>query len=146
MQRPPSVNFRDVLYDVILKQQWFRDFRLREGAKPLEFVAKFDSQNESKSVANDIRRSIKLNPDTRREAPSAAELLRFIAAEIEELGVLVMRSGVVGSNNKRKLSISEFSGFAGSDEIAPVIFINVNESSTAQLFTCVHELVHIWLV
>jgi Zn-dependent peptidase ImmA (M78 family)/DNA-binding XRE family transcriptional regulator len=142
---PPSVNFRDVCNDVILKQQWFRYFRLNEGAKKLPFVGKFSTNSETETVAIDIRSTLHFDDQARREASSASDLLRYLAARSEEVGVLVMRSGVVGSNNTRKLSASEFSGFVMSDDIAPVIFINVNDSSTAQVFTCVHELAHIWL-
>lgn len=69
--------------------------------------------------------------------------LRLHIKQAEEAGVLVMRAGVAAGNNRRPLSVQEFRGFALSDKIAPVIFINSKDAKAAQIFTLVHELVHI---
>ena len=46
---------------------------------------------------------------------------------------------------KKSLNLSEFRGFAIYDDIAPLVFINSNDSKAAQIFTLIHELAHLWI-
>ena len=46
------------------------------------------------------------------------DILKILTERMETLGILVMISGVVDSNTRRKLDLEEFRGFALCDEYA----------------------------
>ncbi|MGB9860529.1 MAG: ImmA/IrrE family metallo-endopeptidase, partial [Moorellaceae bacterium] len=69
----------------------------------------------------------------------------LLVRSIEEAGILVLCQGYVGTNTHRRYDPEEFSGFAIADRVAPIIFVNSRDYLVRQIFTLVHELVHVWL-
>lgn len=57
----------------------------------------------------------------------------------------MLKSSVVGNNTRRELEVEECRGFALPDKIAPLVFVNSRDAVSAQIFTLIHELAHIWL-
>ncbi len=141
----PSPELLDVLGDALRRQDWFRDYLITNGEEPLFFVGSVTVQNDRDQVARNIRNTIHLDTEVRKSARTWEEALRLQVEAIEESGVLVMRSGIVGNNTHRQLSVDEFRGFALSDAYAPLIFVNSRDAKGAQIFTLAHELVHVWL-
>ena len=86
-----------------------------------------------------------MNLALRRSARDWADYFAKLSDRSEDAGILVMRSGVVGNSTRRKLSSREFQGFALTDPLAPVVFVNSDDFKAAQVFTLVHELAHIWI-
>ena len=69
---------------------------------------------------------------------------KYLRQKLEDKGVIVMQSGVVGSNNRHRLNVNEFRGFLLYDDIAPLIFINSRDSKAGKIFTLIHEYIHFY--
>ena len=143
----PTANLLDTIYVCQQRQEWFRDFARSQGADPLPFVASATLETAPVAVAAAIAEKLGWNADTRRAQRTWSDALTALRHAAEDLGILVMISGVagVGNDKHRALNVEEFRGFALVDPLAPLVFVNGRDSKAAQVFTLVHELAHIWL-
>ncbi|AKS06538.1 XRE family transcriptional regulator [Pseudomonas trivialis] len=139
----PSLNLIDTVRDVLRKQDWYLDYLQDQERSQLPFVGSFSLRSPVKDVVADIRHVLGVTDDFARM--SYDDYFRALISGAEDAGILVMRSGVALGNTHRKLDVSEFRGFAISNALAPVVFINSADAPTARLFTLMHELAHIWI-
>jgi len=141
----PSPDLLETLYLCQQRQAWYRDFVLAAGEQRLGLVGSARTTDDVIATATRIRNALEFDLDERRRIPTWTDALRRFIEQADGLGVLVMVSGVVGSNNRRKLDPQEFRGFALADELAPLVFINGADTKAAQMFTLAHELAHVFL-
>jgi len=141
-----SLDFKEVLNDCLQKQNWYREYLQNTGqASPLKFIGKYSVESDVKTVARDIQAVLGLDEELRKSARNKPDFLSKLVQQAEAAGILVLISGVVKNNNHRKLAVEEFRGFVLSDAVAPLVFINGNDTEAAKLFTFVHELAHLWV-
>jgi Zn-dependent peptidase ImmA (M78 family) len=141
----PSPDLLETIYLCQQRQEWYRDYLRSLREEPLFFIGSATPESDVVQTAAEIRHTLGFEIEERRQCPTWAEALRRFIEQADRLGVLVMVNGVVGSNNHRKLNPDEFRGFAISDELAPLVFINGADTKSAQMFTLAHELAHLWL-
>ena len=141
----PSPDLLDTLYLCQQRQDWYRDFVRSMGEQRLALVGSVSVDEDVVATAAGIRQALGFDIEERRRIPTWTEALRRFIGQADALGILIMVSGVVGSNNRRKLDPQEFRGFALADELAPLVFINGADTKAAQMFTLAHELAHVWL-
>lgn len=139
-----DADFIDTLRDIQFKHDWYREYLLEHGHQPLPFVGRFKKSTAPKQVADDMRRELGVGLSERLQARSWEEYFRILVARAERIGIWVIRNGVVGNNTHRPLSVEVFRGFAISDDVAPLVFVNGRDAKAAQIFTLAHELAHIW--
>lgn len=138
-----SPDLLDTVYQCQQRQEWYRGYAQLHQEAPADFVATLKASEDTARAAKKMRERFGFDPSDR--GSSWSEALRRLIAVAEENGVLVMVSGIVGSNTHRPLDPQEFRGFALSDELAPLIFVNGADTKAAQIFTLAHELAHLWL-
>lgn len=141
----PSADLLDTIYLCQTRQDWYRTYAQENGSETINFIGSATVEEPPKVIATRIQRLLGLDDTRRNRFLTWDDYLRYLIKSIEDLGVLVMISGVVGTNTHRKLNPQEFRGFALADPVAPLIFVNGVDTKAAQIFTLIHELAHIWL-
>ncbi|MBT9775172.1 ImmA/IrrE family metallo-endopeptidase [Clostridium sp. MCC353] len=140
----PSRNLLDTVDAMSDAQEWMKGFLRDNGAEELSFVGKYNKEANKDDIVDDIRRVLNLEEDWFNQTDSITGSFKYLRERCENAGILVMMSGIVGQNTRRKLSISEFRAFTLIDRYAPLVFINTCDTEGGKIFSLLHELAHIW--
>ena len=143
--RRPSPDLLDMVYACQERQGWYKEFSLTTRQPEAEYIGSARLNDRPIGVAASMAETLGFDLEARAACRTWEDALRLFVAQADSIGVLVMVSGVVLSNNNRKLDPEEFRGFALADRRAPLIFVNGSDSKSAQMFTLAHELAHLWL-
>ena len=141
----PSPNLLDTVYICQQRQEWYRNYARNNGIKPLDYVGSVDLGTPIESVVADIRKKLNFDLEAHASMRTWEEALRSFIDSAEAAGIMVMLNGIVLSSTRRKLNPEEFRGFALTDDLAPLVFVNGADTKSARMFTLAHELAHIWL-
>lgn len=128
-----------ILRELQQKQAWISELHQENGEASLPFVGRFTANDAPDVVAQDILRTLEIDPEAYAERVPFREWL----TKAEAAGIFISRTSFIHS--RLKLDSDEFQGFAIADPHAPFVFINTEDWDRAQLFTLVHELAHIWI-
>jgi len=140
-----GVNLRDTILNLQQRQAWIREYLLEQGVEPLEFIGRFTPQASIDEVVDDIRKTLGLGHHWASGFPNWQDALNHLAEKVEEAGIFIVFNSVVDNNTHRPIAVEECRGFVLCDEIAPFMFVNSADSKSAQMFTIVHELAHLWI-
>lgn len=127
------------------RQNWLTEYLEELNFPELEFVGKFNINDNYIDIVNDIRNVLKLELDWARKHNKWEEALDYLTHKIEEAGIIVTYNGIVGNNTHRVIDVNECRGFVLVNKKAPFLFINSADAKAAQMFTIIHELAHVWL-
>jgi len=141
----PSPDLLDTIHAMQRRQAWLHEDLIECEAEPLDLVGSAQTADDSQGVGREMRRMVGLNDGWAAKVRTWQEAVSELRRAIEQLGVMAVINGVVGNNTHRKLDVGEFRGFTLSDEYAPLVFVNGADAKSAQMFTLVYELAHIWL-
>lgn len=139
-----SLNVYDTILLIQQRQDWLRDYLKDNEFENLPFVGKYNGINNVSAIVNDIRETLGLTENWASKLGTWEEAQKHLVETIEDKGIITVFNGVVENNGYRKIPVDECRGFVLVDDIAPFMFINNADSKSAQMFTIVHELAHIW--
>ena len=141
----PSRNLIDTIREMEAVQDWMVDYRREMKYDAVAVVGSLKGYNDVETIAGRIRADLGLDKGWYRECADPSGAFNKVRRLLEECGVIVMMSGIVGKNTHRALDVNEFRAFAMVNDMAPLIFINGADSQGGRLFSLFHEIVHIWL-
>lgn len=144
MREQPTPDLIETLHTMQRRQDFMKDYYERFIGEPLEFVGSYKG-NSAEELANKIRELFDLEIGWSVKLRTFQEALKYLIGKCEKNHIMVMVNGIVGSNTHRPLSVEEFRGFVLVDQIAPLIFLNGADAKSAQIFTLIHEVAHIFI-
>lgn len=128
-----------IIREIQQKQAWIKEINEENNEDKIPFVGRFSIKDNPVFVANDILKTLEINPaDYKTENP-----IREWINKAEFNGIFISRTSFIHS--RLKLDREEIQGFAIADPYAPFVFVNSDDWNAPQLFTLVHELAHIWI-
>lgn len=137
----PTMDLLAVVRASLLRQDWYLDYADGSGLGEVEVVGSAAELTPDEAAA-DMRS--RLGYEVEQRAARSSENRRHLLDAFEDLGGLTVATSMVGNNTHRLLDPDEFRGFTLAEPLAPLIFINTNQTLNAQLFTIGHELAHVW--
>lgn len=138
----PSRRLIDTIHAMETRQAWMKDYLLEQDSQTkFKFLRIINQKMSVVAVAEDILDLLGLS-DPVESAVSDDDFFKSLRAKISKLGIMVMQSGIVGTNTHRTLDVKEFRAFVLVDEVVPLIFINGADSKKAKVFSLIHEFVH----
>lgn len=144
-QNKVSLNVYDTILILQQRQKWLTDYLRENYYERLEFVGKYKNENNIEQTVESIRKTLDLSENWASALPNWEKAKEHLTQKIEDAGIIVTFSSIVGNNTHRSIPVEECRGFVLVDEYAPFMFINSADSKSAQIFTLAHELAHIWI-
>ena len=141
----PSRRLIDTIYAMETRQQWMKEYLLDQNETvKFKYSKIFNEHMDPMTAAKEVLALLNLS-DILGMAMSDDDFFNVIRTRISSLGIMVMQSGIVGTNTQRPLDVNEFRAFVLIDSVTPLIFINSRDSKKAKVFSLLHELIHIFL-
>ncbi len=139
-----EAEFSALVRRVLSTQKSIREILQSSNKQSLNFVGSTTLHSSPLEVAHDIRNVLDYKIADQKGIRTVGNLFSFIRRKAEEKGVFITIQGNLGSAHTN-MSPDVFRGFTISDKLAPFVVINPHDTKTANVFTLIHELCHIWL-
>lgn len=136
--------------DALIRDIYVRQNIVKEALLDADVAIKIPIVNSitlDKKIANSAEKIISdcdISLAEYRTERDPHEAFNYLRKKIENKGIYVLLMGNLGTHHSN-IPVEVFRGFTISDEYAPFIIINDNDSKYAWSFTLLHELVHIFL-
>lgn len=144
IQLEASNDLLETIYINEHRQAWYEDYLSDLGdLNPLAFVGSARHLSPQSAAAR-MTTALSYSVEKRRRLRNRTEARVHLIEAFEELGGLVVLNSMVANNTHRMLDLDEFRGFTLHSKIAPLVFVNANDTINGQIFSLLHEYAHVW--
>lgn len=140
-----DLNVYDTIMNVRSRQDWLEEYLEENDIDTCQIVGVVNLNTPVGEAVSLLREALRLEPRWAFSLAGADAAVSMLTKQMEDAGIFLAYNGVVGNNTHRPLKVSECRGFALASKTAPYIFVNSADSKSAQLFTLIHEAVHLML-
>ena len=140
-----DLNLFDTVNAISARQSWLEEYLADNDIAPSPLIGCITLNTPIAEAVEKLRTTLDLTPRWAFSYSSASMAIGVLTQRLEDAGIFVAYNGVVANNVHRKLAVSECRGFALVSRVAPYVFINSDDSKSAQLFTLIHETAHVML-
>lgn len=138
-----DVNVYDVVLTIQKRQDWLEEYLQDNEIETCQFVGKCNIKTPINNAVNILRKELNIEERWAFSLSNASAAIAYLTQKLEDKGVFISFNGIVKNNTHRPIKVEQCRGFALVNKTAPYIFINSNDSKTAQVFTIIHELTHL---
>ncbi len=127
------------------RQEWLSEYLVDNGIEKNEALGLCKNESDIQKIINSIIDFFELEINWNLRQKNSDEALKYIKNKLEEKNIIVTFNSVVNNNTSRPIPVKLCRGFCLVDEYVPFIFINSSDSKNAQLFSLIHEVVHVFI-
>lgn len=141
-----NLNIDETVRILSERQDWLSDY-LKNNAnmEKNKAVGKFKNETDFSVIVDGMLNFFSLKKGWNVEFHKSHEAVNFLKDKLEEEDIIVVFNSIVNNNGSRPLPVRLCRGFCLIDDYVPFIFVNSADSKSAQLFTLIHELAHIFI-
>ncbi|KSV16329.1 hypothetical protein DA01_06560 [Dehalococcoides mccartyi] len=110
----------------------------------LDFVGSLSNRPTTEQLAEILHNFLEYDFSDQIREKNIESAFNTLRNKCGDKGIFVLLQGDLGSFHS-KIDINVFRGITFSDQIAPIIVVNSNDTKSARVFTLIHELVHLFL-
>ena len=127
------------------RQEWLSNYMKDNGVDKNTIIGKFTNESNINLIISGIKEYLDLKDDWNTTINSPKEAIQLLKDKLEEKNIIITFNSVVNNNGHRHIPVKLCRGFCLIDDYTPFIFVNSADSKSAQLFTIIHEIAHIFI-
>lgn len=140
-----DINVNETVEILQERQAWLSDYFKENNADKNPVIGIYRNEKDMTTILQGISSYLEFEDDWNLKLKTPEKTLAFLGDKFEERNIIATFNSIVNNNAHRAMPVKLCRGFCLVDDYVPFIFVNSADSKKAQIFTMLHELVHIFI-